>query len=353
MKGSQETIILELDDESAAPSRARKGICAPNRCAGAHFAAVAFCIAITIHVAGADVSIPVQVGEWVNVYRPAGDVFAGPAAGPLEAGKRYDEWGVNDHCFVRDAQGRWHVFGITHPYSGLEEVHAGEYQSFHALAPVGAMKDVLREGTWIDQPKVLPPSERPGEIQENHAPAIVRVGDEYRMIYGPAPLRLATSADLVTWTPRGPLANSIITRDPNLFLWSGAWHVLTCGVGDVRMAVLEDFKACGESRAILTTKPGVDPESPTLLARDGTFYLFVCDWDGVWDRTTLAGAYQHITRVYQSDDPFHFDLSREIARLDAHAPEIFQGEDGSWYISSAEWPQRGVSIAPLEWRTWP
>jgi beta-fructofuranosidase len=301
------------------------------------------------------VKIPGISCAYINVYQPAGDVFPGPSTGPLEAGRHYDEWVANDHCFVRDAQGRWHVFGITHPKSGLEDVHAGEYQSFHALAPKGALKDVLRKGAWKDEPKILPPSQRKGEMPENHAPCIFKVDGIYHMIYGPSPLRHATSTDLYDWVPRGPLANSLITRDPNVFFWNDVWHVLTCGVADVRMATLENFSACGQSRVILKMKDGVDPESPTLIHHAGTFYLFVCDWNYVWDRKDLQGAYQHITRVYQSDDPFHFDVNREIAQIKAHAPEIFKGDtpqgdsDRDWYISSAEWPYRGISIAPLEW----
>ena len=33
----------------------------------------------------------------------------------------------------------------------------------------------------------------------------------------------------------------------------------------------------------------------------------------------------------------------------AHAPEIIRGENGQWYISSVEWPTRGVSLAELVW----
>jgi hypothetical protein len=39
-----------------------------------------------------------------------------------------------------------------------------------------------------------------------------------------------------------------------------------------------------------------------------------------------------------------------VAELQAHAPEIFHDEVGDWYISSVEWPHRGVSIAPLTWQ---
>ena len=63
----------------------------------------------------------------------------------------------------------------------------------------------------------------------------------------------------------------------------------------------------------------------------------------------LSGAYQHITYVFRSEDPYGFDGSRELCRLSAHAPEIFQDERGDWHISSAEWPHRGVSVAPLVW----
>jgi hypothetical protein len=50
------------------------------------------------------------------------------------------------------------------------------------------------------------------------------------------------------------------------------------------------------------------------------------------------------------DDPLRFELENEVTVVDAHAPEVFQDENGDWFISSAEWPHRGVSIAPLTWR---
>ena len=60
-------------------------------------------------------------------------------------------------------------------------------------------------------------------------------------------------------------------------------------------------------------------------------------------------AYQHITSVFHSRDPLDFHDREPIAYLKAHAPEIFQDEHGDWYISSVEWPHRGLSIAPLVW----
>jgi beta-fructofuranosidase len=295
------------------------------------------------------VKVPRIEGDYVNVYKPSGDVFPGPAVGPLEAGRYYDEWVANDHCFIRDDGGCWHAFGITHPWSGLEEVHAGEFLSFHAVAPMGTLKAVLSEGAWRDQAKVLPPSQRTGEMLENHAPYIVKSSGLYHMLYGPSPLRHATSRDLYTWTAQGLLTDSPISRDPHVFLWEDAYYILTCGRLDVRMASLNSFASCGETHTILKTKENVDPESPTLVRHNDVFYLFVCGWNNVWDKEDLQGAYQHITYVYESEDPFRFDADKEITRLNAHAPEVFQDEEGDWYISSAEWPCRGVSIARLVW----
>lgn len=146
--------------------------------------------------------VPRINGEYVNIYKPACDVFPGPSVGQLVVGKRFEEWVPNDHCFVKDELGRWHVFGITHPRTDFQNVHLGEHQSFHAIAPTGSLKDNLKEGTWKDLPKVLPPAERPEEILEKHAPFIIKRNDLYYMVYGPTPIRYAVSKDLLRWIPR-------------------------------------------------------------------------------------------------------------------------------------------------------
>lgn len=293
--------------------------------------------------------VPRIVGDHVNVYKPAGDVFPGPNAAELIAGRFYDDWVPNDHCFVRDDSGRWHAFGITHPLTDLSNVHAGEYMSFHAIAPPGRLKEALRAGSWKDLPKVLPPSERPGEIPANHAPWILERNGLFHMVYGPTPIRYATSKDLSKWTPKGTLQGAPKGRDPQIFVWNDIYHLIVCGVHDVGIATSRDFRTWTERGPILEMKKGVDPESPSVVRYNNTFYLFVCGWNGIWDRKDVQGAYQHKTYVYQSDDPLKFELDSEVAVIDAHAPEIFQDEAGDWFISSVEWPHRGVSIARLVW----
>ena len=295
------------------------------------------------------VQVPRIAGEYVNIYKPAGDVFPGPSAGPLIAGKYYEAWVPNDHCFVKDASGYWHVFGITHPRTDFEDVHLGEHQSFHAIAPRGSLKHVMQDGTWQDLPKVLWPAERPGEPPENHAPYIVKHDNLYTMVYGPTPIRYAVSTDLLRWTPRGALGNAPDGRDPNILSWNHTHYLIVCGDHDVRIATSEDFADWKQHAPILTMEGGIDPESPSLIHYNNTFYLFVCGWNGLWDRQELQGAYQHVTYVYQSDNPLKFDFKGQVTTLNAHAPEIFRDEDGDWIISSAEWPHRGVSLARLVW----
>ena len=166
----------------------------------------------------AKIRIPRIEGPYIHIYKPVGDVFPGPDVAGLRAGQYYPEWVPNDHGFVKGSDGCWHAFGITHPRTTLDQVHAGENLSFHAVAPEGNLENTLHEGAWKDRPKVLPPAQRPGEISANHAPCIVKKDSAYRMIYGPAPLRWAFSKDLYEWMPRGSLTNAPPGRDPSVNL---------------------------------------------------------------------------------------------------------------------------------------
>lgn len=291
---------------------------------------------------------PRIAGPWVTVYRPRGDYYAGPDTPELQSGSWYDEWVANDHGFALGPDGRWHLFGITHPLTSPERIHDGEVQSFHAVAPAGPFEDGLRDGAWEELPKVLTAPERPGEPPEQHSPAIVLHDGLYHMLYGPNLIRLATSADLMEWTPRGTVFEAGPTaRDPNVLALDGGYRMVYCIEERIETRTSPDLLTWSPPTCILTLPAGIAPESPFVVPHGGTFYLFVCGWDGKWDGTDVAGAYQHTTWVYQSDDPTFF--SRQVATLDAHAPEVLQAESGRWYLSSAEWPQRGASLAELVW----
>jgi hypothetical protein len=40
-----------------------------------------------------------------------------------------------------------------------------------------------------------------------------------------------------------------------------------------------------------------------------------------------------------------------IVEFCAHAPNVITDDDGAWVVSSTDYPHRGISVAPLEWKT--
>jgi beta-fructofuranosidase len=291
----------------------------------------------------------------VCVYKPSGDRFFGPDTKTLKEGQWYDDWVPNDHTFVKDEKGTWHIFGITHPLVETDPlskgIHEGEYASFHAVSSATTFKETLTEHHYSDLPKILAPKERPGEVLANHAPYIVKKDGLYHMVYGHSPIRLAVSSDLSKWEPKGNLFTERDgARDPSLLLHDGTYYVVYCSVKCVRLRTSKDLIHWSEAHTIFNAD-SFDPESPSLICHNNTFYLFVCSWDGVWDQKDIQGAYQHKTYVLNSDDLMDFgtDSEKQVAILNSHAPEIFQDEEGQWYISSVEWPNRGVSVDKLEW----
>jgi len=300
------------------------------------------------------VLIPVQSNKFIEVYQPDGDVFFGPDTKELKEGEFYERWIPNDHTFVKAEDGKWHIFGITHPYTDPElgNIHQGEHASFHAVSSNTNFKETVTVDHYSDLPKILTPKDRPGEITANHAPYIVKKDDLYYMVYGHSPMRLATSPDLYKWTPKGELfSEEKGSRDPNLLLHNGIYYMTYCSEKCVRMRTSKDLINWSEAKTVLVTNQ-FDPESPSVIFHNNSFYLFVCAWeDGSWDRISLEGAYTHKAHVYLSDDLKNFgtDNEKEITILKAHAPEIFQDDEGQWYISSVVWPNYGVNVDKLEW----
>lgn len=311
------------------------------------------------------VFVPKQSNNYVRVYKPGGDHFFGPDTKYLKEGQWYDEWVPNDHTFVKDEVGKWHIIGITHPLVEADPlnagIHDGEFASFHAVSSAKSFKKTFEEHHYSDLTKILPPKERPGEILQNHAPYIVKKDGLYQMVYGHSPIRLAVSKDLMKWEPKGNLFSEVEgerdntllfndARDPNLLFYEGKYYIVYCSTKSVRLRESIDLVNWSEPKTIFKTE-SFDPESPSLINYKGSFYLFVCSWDGNWDQKEIVGAYQHKTYVLNSTDPFDFgvDTEKRITTLNSHAPEIFQDEEGDWYISSVEWPKRGVNVDKLQW----
>jgi sucrose-6-phosphate hydrolase SacC (GH32 family) len=261
-------------------------------------------------------------------------------------------WYINDHCFIRDRQGAWHLFGITHaePLNPLDEKHLA-----HATAPR------LAEGPWTKQPFALSAEDDWGE-RHLWAPHVLCHGGLYHMFVcvgardnSKYKIHLATSNDLWTWTrhPENPMViDGFDARDPNILRDGDQWimyytatqspeggnHVVACRTS-------ADLVHWSERRiAYLDPETGTfggPTESPFVVRRGRSYYLFICSND-------RRGGYD-CTEVYLSHDPFCWRREDQVGTIAGHAVEIIRDVDGSWYVSRCGWGRGGVYLAPLLW----
>ena len=290
------------------------------------------------------------VGEFRLVYDPS--------AGEDEA------WYINDHTFIRDRAGTWHLIGITHaePMAPFEEKHFA-----HATAP-----NVL--GPWTKQAFALSAD---AAIGETHlwAPHVIEHAGTYWMYYcagGSSPdayrIHLATSPDCERWQrhPANPLiVDGYEARDPMVLRVGDRWllyYTATSapdGGHHVVAAAESDDLVHWEGRHIVYTDPmsgtmAGPTESPFVVERDGSYLLFIGpDWAGLLRSFQETGRYDAAayrrTRVLVSDDPLSFSLERQVATIDAHAAEVVVDQDGAHWVSHCGWGQGGVHLAPLAW----
>ncbi|TCO62782.1 family 43 glycosylhydrolase [Actinocrispum wychmicini] len=255
-------------------------------------------------------------------------------------------WYINDHTFVQDAQGTWHLFGITH----TEPAAPDDEDTFaHATAP-------SLNGPWTKRAPALSVDPAYGETHL-WAPHVIRNGSTYYMFYaggGADPARhainLATSTDLYTWTrnPGGPLfRDGAVARDPYVVRVGDQWVMYYTATsepsgGNHVVAVRTSVDLVHWSdRSVAFADPttgsgGGDTESPFVVNVDGAWYLFVGPRGG------YVG-----TDVFRSPDPFHFSVDQLAGHVFSHAAEVINA-DGRWWISHAGWGQRGVWLAGLD-----
>lgn len=295
--------------------------------------------------------VTVSIGDYEHIYDPS--------VGEDE------RWYINDHTFVRDAAGTWHLIGITHaePFAPFDELHLA-----HATAP-----SLL--GPWTKQPFAL--STEP-ELGESHlwAPHVIHHDGRYWMFVcagGPSPdryrIHLATSDDCRTWTRHA--ANPLVVdgyeaRDPMVARVGDRWVMYYTATLEpdggnhvVKAVQSTDLVSWSDPRVVYTDPlvgTGAGPtESPFVVERDDGWYLFVGpDHQGVVDglaardRAAVERAYS-TTRVFRSDDPFHFTPDDHVSTIRSHAAEVVVDEAGEYWVSRCGWGQGGVYVAPLRW----
>jgi arabinan endo-1,5-alpha-L-arabinosidase len=277
----------------------------------------------------------------------------------------HEPWYINDHTFVRDGEGTWHLIGITHaePANPFDEKHLA-----HATAPA-------LHGPWTKQPFALSTDASAGETHL-WAPHVIHHDDRYWMFVcgGGEPksayrIQLATSDDCTTWTrhPQNPMrTDGYEARDPMVLRVDDRWVMYYTATSApeggnhiVAAATSDDLVHWSGRHQVYVDElvgTGAGPtESPFVVARDGRYYLFIgpsrygdllapgVDWRKEWKRSYSC------TIVLESDDPLHFERSNEVGFIEAHASEVIVDADGSTWISHCGWGEGGVYLAPLTW----
>ena len=289
--------------------------------------------------------VPKVVGDWVHVFNP------NDTRSDIDT-----TWYTNDHGFIMGSDGKWHAYGII----GHAPINpwTGEDKFFHISSEV-----LFKEG-WEDHDYALHAKE--GVERVLWAPHIYQEGDEYIMFYNAgnlqqnAPnyaswgtLHKATSKDMFTWERHhlNPLfSDPGHARDSFVMKHDGEYYFYyTRTFNEI------DLRSCVAVRKgpdtdhwsgphIAHIQPyevdwGGDAESPTIIYKDGLFYLFIC----------LAMTEYNLTHVYWSADPLNFPKENLIAEINAHAAEVIDaGEDG-WFISNTGWDKKGLFLAKLQW----
>ena len=302
--------------------------------------------------------VPYLRGDYIPVYQPQADVFLGPDSEHFHAEKCYEQWVPNDFTIVHDGK-HWHLIGITHPKPEWflspdspingRNIHEAEWQLFHAVSTGNTLKESLYPNGFQQVEQVLPATFRPNERPEIWAPICWKHDGRYVLLYSPDPMRTAVSDDFIHWQTEGPafFCGEDSARDPNIMEKDGIYSVVYLVGNTLYLRESRDLRHYSEPRILFNGPEGVSLESPILKYIDGWYYLIYCIFDG---NDQINGAYDYRTYVHASRTLEELDNSPRLAELHAHAPELFQDEQGDWYLASVEWPYRGVSIAPIGWK---
>lgn len=261
------------------------------------------------------------------------------------------KWYINDHCFIRDQNGKWHMFGITHE----EPAKPSDENNFaHATA------NSIIQAPWEKLSFALSIApEAPWFEHQLWAPYVIFHAGKYFMYYCAGGecgteyrINLTTSEDLINWTrnPENPMVtDGWHARDPFVFEMGNKWIMYYTATrpadkgNHVVMAISSDDLIHWTNKQVVFTHPdigtsGGPTESPFVVKHKGKYFLFVCT-NKPYDNTA----------VYKSDSPFYWDTKNQVGSIPAHCAEVIQ-DSNKWYISRAGWGRGGLYLAKLIWK---
>ena len=171
---------------------------------------------------------------------------------------------------------------------------------------------------------------------------------------------LMTSKDGTQWTRyKNKDGNSRLfigpgpTRDPCLIKIGDRWHMYYAGSknSDIDQPVFwcrtsENLYDWSEPLNVHDDlnfgKQRWDTECPFVIYKEGYYYLF---------RT--EDYYKSRTHVFRSEDPMDFGAgdasSKYVGLFTAGAPELYELEDGSEWVSSNHNPPLGTQLCRMKW----
>jgi Glycosyl hydrolases family 32 N-terminal domain len=268
-----------------------------------------------------------------------------------------EKWFTNDHCFVIDSDSTLHWLGINNPFppEGKELYRYHPYLGH--LSTNEPMSNWKRLPWALDESKGTEYLGAPFVIWHDESQRWAMVVETW---LDKRRLEVCWSKDLINWerTKKAILPEElwISTRDPHIMKGEDGkyWiHVVSTGNNGVKQSQVlriktKDFINFEKPQTIL----GIDDnnwatliESPSLLERNGLWYLFF----------TYAHRRYTETIVVVSDSPDIFDYNKNtLTTIFGHAAKVFKYKNET-YISSCGpedhqyLNQHGVTLAKLKW----
>jgi beta-fructofuranosidase len=297
-------------------------------------------------------------------------------------------WFFNDHTYIKDDTGKWHLFGITDD-DPLDVEASDQFGHATATSLTGPWTTVTRYAlTTRDDGPSCSGLAKAGCYRESHlwAPHIIKSGTKYYMFYSGGnaktdaagnrirtqeEINLATATSLNgPWTrdPGGPLfLDGYEARDPMVLNVNGTWVMYYTATADpyndsqhvVAYRTSTDLVNWSASRLgnvftdvgdIGTDAGGT--ESPFVVDRviGGTHYYYLFLGPRPYE-LYLPPDYPG-TDVYVSTQWNSFDPQKQAGHLGVHAAEVVN-DSGAYYVSDAGWEKDNVSLFNLEFLTSP